>query len=347
VRNHPVHLWGGHLRNGGGLLPWASILLLGGMLSIVTGVPAAAGTPVSKPGAVPRGPGLAMLVSPPRLIVAASQIAKTQRLEIENRGAVRLDVRARLEAVGQRANGSALLESAAPYSAVNWVTLMPDHLYVDPGTRRYIQVRFHVPPDPEPGDHYVAIILTVPPRPGKGNIHIVEGIGVPTLITVPGPVTDNVGVTGLTAPGFSAGGPISLAATVSESGDVHHSFTGPHGRLAARAGDETILFPPITVLRGSTITMTTKWANPPLVCVCHVTTAVLSDGHRTVATATVIIFPVIQVLSGIGILLALVLAFLVARRYQQRRLAGAYQAGRRFDGPGEIPPDPALGRHAL
>jgi hypothetical protein len=38
-----------------------------------------------------------------------------------------------------------------------------------------------------------------PPVPGRGNIHVAEGLGVPVLITVPGPVIDDVGITRLTA----------------------------------------------------------------------------------------------------------------------------------------------------
>jgi hypothetical protein len=320
-------------------LAW--VLLLSGILAVAAAAPAAAGTAASRPGSVPQqARGLNMLVSPPRLIVAASQIARTQRLEIENRGRTRLNIHARLESVAQRANGSALLESDAnaPYSAVRWVTVVPDHFYVRPGARRYIQVQFHVPQHPEPGDHDLAIILLVPPRPGKGNIHVAEGIGVPTLITVPGKVIDDVSVASLAAPGFSAGGPISLTATVRESGDVHHSFTGTHGRLEARVDGATVMFPPITVLRDSTITVATKWANPPLICFCRITTAVISHGHRTTVTATVVIFPAIQVLTGIGVIITLVLAFLLIRRYQRRRLTAAYQDGLHLGAAAEAPP---------
>ena len=49
-------------------------------------------------------------------------------------------------------------------------------------------IRIHVPANAEPGDHNIAITFMVPPVVGKGNIHIAEGsLGVPTLITMPGP----------------------------------------------------------------------------------------------------------------------------------------------------------------
>jgi hypothetical protein len=273
-----------------------------------------------------------MLVSPPVLIIKASQVTKVQRLEIENRGSIRLDVHIRLEGLAQRANGSSLLEPYAPYSAVNWVTVAPSHLQVSPGTRRYVSVRFQLPRHPEPGDHHVAIIFMTPPQPGRGNIHIAGGIGVPTIITVPGSAADHVSVTSLVSPGFAISGPIVLTATVRESGTIHHSFTGPHGRLIARSGGAIIMWPPITVLRDSTVNLVTRWMNPPFICICHITTTVVSDGHRSVAAATVVIFPLVQLLAGIGVLVALVLAFLLARRYRRGRLTAAFEAGRQRGG---------------
>ena len=275
------------------------------------------------------------------MTVAASQVAKVQRLEIENRGSALLHINTQLEAVSQYADGSTLVEPNAPYSAVKWVTVMPDHFEVRTRTRRYVQIRFRVPPDAEPGDHNVAIVFMQPPVAAKrsnnhgtrrSSLRMAEGVGVPAVITVPGPVIDDVSLTRLKAPGFSAGGPIPLAATVRESGDVHHSFTAAGARLAARVGKATVMFPPFTVLRGSTVTTATKWTSHPLLCVCHLTTAVVSDGHQSVATATVVIFPLVQALIGLGVLVALVLAFLLLRRYQRRKLTAAYEAGRQDGG---------------
>jgi hypothetical protein len=265
--------------------------------------------------------GIAMLISPPRLIISARQVGKTQRLEIENRGSDPLFVTARLESMTQGPTGAALPGAKTPYSAATWVTVVPRQFEVKPHTRRYIQVRIHLPAKPEPGDHNVAIILMLPPQPGHGNIHVADGIGVPTLITVPGPVIDHVSVRSLVAPDMSAWGPVKIAATVSESGDVHHSFVGRHGRLQARADGLTVPFPAITVLRGSTVTLATTWANHPLFCVCSITTAVVADGHRSSAVVTVLILPLIQILIAVGALLAILLAFVLYRRRRASMLA--------------------------
>ena len=263
-----------------------------------------------------------MMISPTRLIIPAGQTAQTQRLELENRGSVTLNVHVALEQLIQRPNGSSVVAPEGPYSATNWITVVPDHFSVPPATRRYILVNIRVPPHPEPGDQDVAITFLLPAQSGHGNFRIAAGIGVPTVFTVPGPVIDHVSVTGLDVPGFSDGGTITLAATVRETGDVHHSFTGPNNRLTARACRTAISFPPITVLRGSTVTSTTKWAHPPVMCVCHISTTVVSDGHRTVATATVVIFPAVQVGAGVAVVLALLIAFLLYRRSWHRGLRG-------------------------
>ena len=166
---------------------------------------------------------------------------------------------------------------------------------------------------------------------GKGNIRIAEGIGVPILITVPGPVVNDARVTSLTAPGFSSGGSIPITTTVREYGDGPPQF--PRVGQADRDGKRRrVLFPPFTLLRETTVTRTTRWLDPPVVCICHVTTAVVTDGHRSAATVTIVIFPLFKVLIGLAVLVVLVLAFLIWRRHQRRRLAAAYEAGREDSG---------------
>jgi hypothetical protein len=311
--------------------PAAGRVLLAGLVTgaLVTGAAVLAGVPAAAApaGDVPTTPGAGLAISPPRLVVPAGQVTKVQRLEIENRGSVPLSLHAEWKAFAEASNGSAVLQASAPYSAARWVTVVPDNVRVMPGTKRFVQIRIHVPAHPEPGDHYLEIILMAPPVAGKGNIHIAEGLGVPVLITVPGPVIDDVRITGLTAPGFSAGGSIPVTVTVRQNGDVHHSFRGAGQQLLAVVGGTRIWFPPFTVLRESTVSMTARWAKPPLMCVCHVTMSVVLAGHRSLASVTVVIFPFAKAIAGTAVLTALVLAFLLARRRMRRRLRDAYQAG--------------------
>ena len=279
-------------------------------------------------GEVPTSHGAGLAITPVRLIVPAGQVVKVQQLVIENRGSMPLLLHAEVSAFTQAPNGSAIPEADAPYSAARWITVTPDELRLMPGTRRLVRVRIRVPPRAEPGDHYLEIIFLAPPVAGKGNIHIAAGIGVPVLITVPGPVIDDVRITGLTGPGFSSGGAIPVTVTVRQNGDVHHSFRGAGQQLTADADGTRVWFPAFTVLRESTVTMTARWANPPAICVCHITVTVITGGHRSLATMTVVIFPVAQALAGTALLIVLVLAFPLARRRTRRRLKDAHEAGR-------------------
>lgn len=329
MRNRLTRPWGGRPLTGGGLRRVIVPLLLTEALGIALGATASAER-------MPPNPGVSMLVSPTRLALANDQLSKTQRLQVYNRGRKPIDVSTRIETLAQRHDGSSLPQ-IGPWSATSWLTVTPDHFRLPPGHHVSVRVHVQIPPDPEPGDHDLALIFLIPPRPGHGNIHIAEGIGVPVLITVPGQVTDDVSVTGLHLPGFSAGGAVPLTATVHEAGNVHHSFRGTGHQLEARSGSATVMFPPATVLRESTVTMHTQWDHPPALCICHVSVAVTSAGHVSEATATVVIFPVVPVSSTIGAILVLLAAFLLIRRHHRRRLSEAFQAGR---GAGGLTPHP-------
>jgi hypothetical protein len=329
VRNRPTRPWGGRPRTGGGLRRIIVPLLMIEALGLALGATASAGR-------VPPNPGVSMLVSPTRLTLAGGQLSKTQRIQVVNRGRHPLDVSTKIETLAQRHDGSSLPQ-IGPWSATHWLTLTPDHFQLQPGHRQWVRVDIQIPAQPEPGDHDLALIFMIPPRPGGGNIHISQGIGVPVLITVPGQVTDDVSVTGLRAPGFSAGGSVPLTATVREAGNVHHSFRGDGHRLEARSGSATVLFPPISVLRESTITMQTRWEHPPALCICHVSVTIASDGHVSQATTTVVIFPVVPVASTVGSVLLLLAVLLLVRRHHRRRVSEAFQAGR---GDGGLNPHP-------
>ena len=300
--------------------------------AVLCAVPAAA----APAGDVPQHPGTGMAISPPRLVVPAGQVTKVQRLEIENRGSVPLHLHVELSAFEEASDVSTVLRASAPYSAVRWIKVVPGNLLIMPGTKRFVQVRIHVPARAEPGDHYVEIIFMAPPVAGRGNIHIAEGLGVPVLITVPGPVIDNVRVTRLTADRFSAGGAVLITATLHESGDVHHSFRGAGERLTAVADGSRLLFPPFTVLRGTTVSVSTRWDNPPTVCVCHITVSVVTDGHRSDASVTVVIFPVAKAIGGAAALTGLSLAFLFASRRMRSRGRRGGQA--RWGRAASLPP---------
>lgn len=321
----------------------AACRLLIAALAIAGMMPAApaSAAPITR---VPAHPTLGMAIGPPRLYVSPGQFNKAQRVVIENRGSGMLRVHTQRSAFLQNANGSVQLTPGAPHSAVGWITVTPSSFQLRPRARRFVEIRVHVPRHPEPGDYQLAIVFLVPQPHGKGNIHIAAGIGVPVVITAPGPIVDRAHVVSLTAPGFSAGGSVPIAATIRDTGDVHHSFRGAGQQLTAIADGTPVLFPSLTLLRGSTVTFRTQWRDPPLLCLCHISTTITVGGRRSTVGATIVIFPVTKALAVVGVLIVIGLLFLITRRRQHRRLSFAYQAGLRGTASSGVTLGPARSR---
>jgi hypothetical protein len=72
----------------------------------------------------------------------------------------------------------------------------------------------------------------------------------------------------------------------------------------------------------------------PLICICHITTAVAPDGYRS--AATVVIFPVVQALTGAGLTI-IGRTLRLARRWSRRRLTAACEIGRQAGAVGDSP----------
>ncbi|MEO5875127.1 MAG: hypothetical protein ABIQ26_09045, partial [Streptosporangiaceae bacterium] len=196
---------------------------------------------------------------------------------------------------------------------------------LEPGKSRYVTIQMNPPadPEPEPGDHQLALIFKVPAGRNASNIKINRGIAAPVFLAVPGRIDSSVEVAGLRAPGFVTRGPVSLVTRIRDTGTVHRDFRGP-GRLHAQAGGSDLTFPDFTVLRGSTREVATRW-NPPLMCVCHATVSVGGTGEGTrTATVRIIVLPLHLLAIALGSLLALLLGvWFTKRRFRARVLETA------------------------
>jgi hypothetical protein len=190
----------------------------------------------------------------------------------------------------------------------------PLNFTVPPGATQVVTVAYRIPANAEPGDHQVALAFIVPSRHGSGNVRINRGIAAPIYITVPGRTTDSVSLGNLSAPGFAMKGPVTITATVRDTGSVHRDFRGDTV-LAIHAAGSVAVFPDFTVLRGSTRDISTTW-NPPLLCICHPTVSVVNaNGSVQSAGIRVIVFPV----HLLGILLGALAALVVGLRIRRRR----------------------------
>ena len=73
---------------------------------------------------------------------------------------------------------------------------------------------------------------------------------------------------GLSAPGFSTGGPVNLTTTIANHGNV---YALENGLRATNSGKAVVAFNGALVLAGATRTLSEQWPSPPAFCLpCHV-----------------------------------------------------------------------------
>lgn len=279
---------------------------------------AAAGQPSEPPTSTsyPTRPAeFSLAVSPTRLEVDRPGTATTREMLVVNRGEAPLDIVAEKRDFTGGRDGSLVFRDSVPYSASSWVGLSPTRFHLEPGIGRTVTVRIVVPPDPEPGDHQVALVFLVPATAANdANVRINRAVATPVYVTVPGPVDDSANVTGLEAPGFVMSGPVELTAQVRSTGTVHRDFRGT-GRLTADAAGSPVSFPDFTVARGATRDVATTW-EPPWLCVCHPTISLTAaDGTVHTASVAVVVFPVHWLIVLVAVVL---LVFFVVRRGRRR-----------------------------
>jgi hypothetical protein len=303
------------------------VALAAGLLgSLMLAVPMPAGalpdpTPTPAPTAAP--PEFSLAISPTRLVVSQDDLATTQEIKVINGGTSSMRVTVDLQNFTGAHDGTLLFQETAAYSASEWVTVSPMTFDLPAGETEVVSVAIEVPPDPEPGDHHLALIFLVPAGESAANVKINRGIGMPVFITVPGPIDDSVEVTDLDAGGFSMGGPIDLTATLKDTGSVHRDFRGETPLLVDTSGDADP-FPDFTVMRGGTRDVTTSW-DPPFMCLCHPSVSVTNaDGSISSQSDWVFVFPLkLAAMILVGLLIALGVYRLALRRYRASVLEAA------------------------
>jgi hypothetical protein len=265
-------------------------------------------------------PAFSLTVSPARLVVPVGQSEKEQIFDVSNSGSESIHVEVSVAEFSQRPNGQLAFAPATPLSAANWVLAGPLSFDLDPQEHQPVRVSISLPPEPEPGERYVAVVFKVPPVAAGRNILVSRAIGAQLLIGVPGRAIHRIGLGPLDAPWWADGGPIRFKVGVTNLGNFHRDFIHPDNLVALVGGEQSIDLPDFTVLGSSKRIIDAQWTNPPLFCICKI--RVDSDdgqGGRVHAEATIIILPLRLFL---GLLLAAVGLFLLtrrSRREQQRR----------------------------
>ncbi len=266
-----------------------------------------------------------LTISPTRLIIGSAEIGNVQKLVIVNRGQAPASVTVSKRNFTVALDGSLTYEANAPFAASGWITLSPTTFTVPSGAAQTVNATVKAPAGAEPGDHQVAVVFLVAAGETSGNIKINRGIASPVYITAPGPITDTTTLSGLHAPGFATGGPVTITATLHNTGTVHRDFRGsaPLKILAVGASSS---FPDFTVPRDSVRNVSTTW-NPPFMCICHPSVQIANTGAAVqISTIRVIIFPWPTFAIAIAALFLLILLIKLSRRHYRRSIVKAATA---------------------
>jgi hypothetical protein len=235
-------------------------------------------------------------------------------------------------------DGALAYNPDAPYAAANWATVSPETFQLAPGATQIVSLRIAVPPNPDPGDHQVALVFLVPAGDTTANIKVNRGIAIPIFIGVPGSTDSTVSIGGLSVPPFVLRGPVDISAELRSTGTVHRDFRAGAPLTVSSAGS-TATFPDFTVMRGGTRDVNTVW-DPPLLCICHPTVTYLNaDGMPETATATIVVFP-LDLFAG---LIVAAIAVVFALRWRRKRYRAAVL--RAAEAGQWLQPPRAAGRH--
>ncbi|HZC25668.1 MAG TPA: hypothetical protein VE287_01515 [Actinopolymorphaceae bacterium] len=303
------------------------MLVVGGALGLLLAV---AVGPAVRAAAQPAPPtptsfDSSLTVRPSRVVVPADRIARPQTFTLINRGRSAVDVIVRTTSFTEDRAGRLRLGDVGTLSAATWTTVTPDRLRLAAGTVGRVRLRIAAPASAGAGEHHVAVLFSVPATRSRGRIAVAHAIGVPVYVTVPGPAVDSIRVDRLDVePTFSLRGPITFTATLRNTGNLHRDFLDKH-RIGVQVGEHTVPFAGFTLVRGASRDLRTRWAEPPLMCVCRASLTVTShSGTARTATATVVILPLQLLVPATALMLALLLTVVLGwrrRRRARRRLA--------------------------
>ena len=131
--------------------------------AVLAGAPQPAAADPDTSTSYPAGPAeFSLSVSPTRLVVDRPGTATTREMLVVNRGRAPVEVVAEKRDFTGGRDGSLVFQRSSPYSASSWIGLAPTRFRLPPGAAQAVSVRIVVPPDPEPGDHQVALVFVVP-----------------------------------------------------------------------------------------------------------------------------------------------------------------------------------------
>ena len=150
------------------------------------------------------------------------------------------------------------------YSLKRWVKTTPTEFTLEPKEQKFVDFEISVPENAEPGGKYGSILASTTGMVGEGvtGAAVAQKVGALLLLTVAGPVQENLGIKEFSAPSFLEYGPVSFLMRFENTGTVHVrprgfvTITNWQGKKVA-----DVEFPQLNVIPGSIRKIETSWQN--------------------------------------------------------------------------------------
>jgi len=211
-------------------------------------------------------------------------------------------------------------EEEAIYSLKRWVKTEPIEFTLEPREQKFVDFEISVPENAEPGGKYGSVLASTTGAIG-GEITgaaIAQKVGALLLLTVAGPVKENLTIKEFSAPSFLEYGPVPFAIRFENNGTVHvrpRGFVTITNWWGKKVAD--VEFSQLNVIPGAIRKIDTSWQNKWLF---GKYTAMLVGSYGTANlpfNPPILTFWVFPWKVALGIFLALLLIF--AFFYKTRR----------------------------
>lgn len=155
-------------------------------------------------------------------------------------------------------------EAEITYSLKRWVKTTPTEFTLEPKEQKFVDFEISIPENAEPGGKYGSILASTTGMVGKEvtGTAIAQKVGALLLLTVAGPVKENLTIKEFSASSFFEYGPVPFVIRFENAGTVHvrpRGFVTITNWWGKKVAD--IEFSQLNVIPGAIRKIETKWDN--------------------------------------------------------------------------------------